>query len=702
MPWRPLNEALLASAAATYNFSLGRPAVLGVTPDGTVLFRRTGARSFTSDLYALDEGGVRLLASAEGLLSGADETLTPEEKARRERTRTVTRGVVDVSLADDGAEVLVPVGGRLFVVNRASGAARELPVGEGAGDARFSPDGRRVSFVRDEDLWVLDVGAPSPRRLTTRPSPDVSHGTAEFAAQEEFHRTRGYWWSPDSRWLVFQRTDNTPVNTWWVADARHPEATPTPFRYPRAGSPNAVVDLGIVDAAGGTARMVRWDLERYPYLAAVDWPKNGPLLLTVMNRDQTELALLALDPTEGAFRTLLAERDDAWLNLAPGNPTWLGDGFLWLTEAGGAWTVERHDAQGAHQGQLVGPELGVRGILGRDGADVLVSASSDPRQAHVWRVPLTGGRPVRLSEEGGVNGGTARHGVTVLTRAPREGAVVTTVHGRGGRRVELPSVAERPPLTPTTVFETVEIDGRTHYTTITRPRDFDATRRYPVLLKVYGGPHAKVVVDTLDAYLTDQFYADAGFVVVRSDNRGTPDRGRAWERAILGDLLTVPLDDQVRALQAMGARHAELDLGRVGIFGWSFGGYLSAMAVLLRPDVFHAAVAGAPVTDWTLYDTAYTERYMKTPQANPEGYTRTSALSWAAGLSRPLLVLHGLTDDNVYFAHTAALMQALYLGGKRAELVPLSGTHMVPDPKMALARERVQVEFFRQHLGDSR
>jgi dipeptidyl-peptidase-4 len=262
----------------------------------------------------------------------------------------------------------------------------------------------------------------------------------------------------------------------------------------------------------------------------------------------------------------------------------------------------------------------------------------------------------------------------------------------------LPSVAETPSLVPTTALETVDVGGRTHHVAITRPRSFDPKRRYPVILKVYAGPHLQFVDAARDGYVMDQWYADAGFIVVRSDGRGTPHRGRAWERAILKDLITVPLDDQVAALQAIGARHRELDLARVGVTGWSFGGYFATLAVLLRPDVFRAAVAGAPVTDWRLYDTAYTERYMRLPEHNEDGYTHTSALTHAAKLERPLLVIHGITDDNVHFAHTLALIEALYVAGKRAEVITLSSTHMVPDPKLNLAKEQVQIEFFRQHL----
>jgi dipeptidyl-peptidase 4 len=278
---------------------------------------------------------------------------------------------------------------------------------------------------------------------------------------------------------------------------------------------------------------------------------------------------------------------------------------------------------------------------------------------------------------------------------------------RGGRKTvvtnkdktfELPSVAEKPALVPTTSLETVQVDGRTHHVAITRPRIFDKTRKYSVILKVYGGPHAQYVDGARDTYVMDQWYADAGFIVVRSDNRGTPYRGRAWERAILKDLITIPLDDQVKALQAVGARYPELDMKRVGITGWSFGGYMAAMAVLLRPDVFHAAVAGAPVTDWALYDTAYTERYMRMPENNPEGYKSTSAMTHASKLSRPLLLVHGITDDNVHFAHTLALIEELYVHHKRAEVITLSATHMVPDPKLSLAKEQTQIDFFRQHL----
>jgi dipeptidyl-peptidase-4 len=286
----------------------------------------------------------------------------------------------------------------------------------------------------------------------------------------------------------------------------------------------------------------------------------------------------------------------------------------------------------------------------------------------------------------------------VTTATPEDGSRRYEVRRPEGTVIDtLPSVAEEPRL-PVVEWTTAEVGERRFHATIVRPRDFQPGRRYPVLVRVYAGPTSLMVRRTPRSYLLDQWYADAGFVVVAIDGRGTPYRGRDWLRAVHRDLITVALGDQVDALRALGARYPELDLGRVGIYGWSFGGYVAAMAVLLRPDVYHAAVAGAPVTDWSLYDTFYTERYMSTPQENAEGYARSSAIARAAELTRPLLVVHGTTDDNVHFANSLGLVQALFRAGRPVELLPVGATHMTPDPELALALHRRQLGFFRQHL----
>jgi dipeptidyl-peptidase-4 len=699
--WPKLDDKLLADSAATFNWRLGTPILLAIARDGAVLFRRTPPRDFASDLYELlPDGTVRTLATAAELLGTGDEHLSDAEKARRERTRTATRGVVDIDVSEDGKVVLVPLGGKLYLVDRGTGKRAMIDPGGPAYDPHLSPDGSTVAFIRDGDVWIVSPTAAA-RQLTKHPE-GFEYGVADFAAQEELARTRGFWWGPDGKQIVFQRSDLRKIETLYVSDARHNDRPPVPFRYPRAGTPNAIVDLGIVDIRSpGELRWFAWDHRKYEYLASVQWRPGTPLTALMINRDQTDLALVTLDPATGTATTLLTEHDDAWLNLGIGAPRWLddGSGFLWMTEASGHWVLELHAPDGALVRALTTPEFGLRHLHGIDDQGAIVTASATPIRADVWRVPLQAGAPVRLSDGDGVSSAAeVKHGTVVITTLLTGGGRKAFAITKAGRH-ELPSAAERPNLVPTTALETVELGGRTHHVAITRPHAFDPARRYPVLLKVYGGPHAVMVEDARDLYVMDQWYADAGFVVVRADGRGTPNRGRAWERSILKDLITIPLEDQIAALQAMAARHRELDLTRVGVFGWSFGGYFSTLAVLLRPDVFKAGVAGAPVTDWSLYDTAYTERYMKTPQQNPEGYKSTSALTHAAKLSRPLLIIHGITDDNVHFAHTLSLIEALYVAGKRAELITLSATHMVPDPKLNLAREQVQVDFFRQHLG---
>ncbi|HWO13942.1 MAG TPA: DPP IV N-terminal domain-containing protein [Polyangiaceae bacterium] len=709
--WPEPDDALLEQLASTLNFALGTPASPWVAPDGAeVIFRRSGSRSFVGDLYAFDvqTGAERPLLTAAALLAGGDEQLSVEERARRERMRQVARGIATFSSDEGGSLLLIPLSGRLFVFERKSGATRELPTPGPALDPRLSPDGRHVAFVSDGDLYVVDSsGKQPPRRLTRRESESIEYGVAEFVAQEEMGRLRGYWWSPDSRRLAYQRSDLSKVERLFIADATHPEREPNAFRYPRVGTANAEVTLGVIGVDGGPTRWVEWDRGAYPYLARVIWQKRAPLTLLVQNRAQTEELVLAVDEARGNTRTLLTERDPAWVNLDGGElPCWTADGraFLWSSEASGAWELELRSADGSRLRTLVPAALGYQGFAGLDeerGAAWVV-ASADPRQRHVYRVPLDGTAPERVTQADGEHAvvPSEHGGAAVLISRGADGKRSSVVRRADGSPAgELRSVAEQPSALPAPEHVSVRIDGREHHALVLRPRAFERGRKYPVLLSVYGGPHASMVHSDPYTYLLDQWYADGGFVVVRADGRGTPGHGRDWERAIHQRLASVALDDQVAILRALAAERPELDLDRVGITGWSFGGYMSAMAVLLRPDVFRAAAAGAPVTDWRNYDTHYTERYMGLLAESRAAYDETSAVTHAAKLERPLLLIHGTTDDNVYFTHSLELSQALFRAGKPFEMLPLAGfTHMVPDPIVKKALSRRVLEFFRHNL----
>ncbi|HET6923379.1 MAG TPA: DPP IV N-terminal domain-containing protein [Anaeromyxobacteraceae bacterium] len=708
----PAGDPFLRLYAETRAFTRGRPASAKLAPDGrAALFLRAPPRGQAQALLETDlaTGITRTLLDPAG--EPARE-LTAEERARLERRSITARGVTAFHLSRDGRKVLAEAAGRVVLVDRASGAARRIPVAEGAATPRLSPDGGKLAFVRAGELYVLDLASGRARQVTSGAEDWLSHGLAEFAAQEEMSRFEGFWWSPDSRQLAFQETDERGVEKLAISDPSHPERAPDRFAYPRAGTANARVRLGVVAARGGRTAWIDWDAKAWPYLATVRWPRKGPLTLLVQNRAQTEERLLAVDPATGRTRLLLGERDPAWLNLDQEFPRWLedGSGFLWLTERNGGPELELRAAGGALRASLVPPAAGFVDLVGVDGARGLVwftACGDDPTQERLFRVPLSGGAPeeVRVGEgPAQVSASLSEDGSALLVRraAEREMPRFAVHRADGARLVELPSVAVEPPIELRTEIRKVG-PGAGFWTTLVRPAGLEPGRKLPVILSVYGGPLARALplhgaARAGSRRLLDQWLADQGFLVVSAEGRGTARRGRAFERAIKGDL-SLPLEDQVAALRALAAEVPEMDLSRVGIYGWSFGGTMAALAVLRRPEVFKAAVAGAPVVDWRDYDTHYTERYLGLPQEHPEAYARSSLLAEAPGLARPLLLVHGTADDNVYFFHSLKLADALFLAGRPFQLLPLAGaTHISREPE---ATERLWLRaaaFFRDNL----
>jgi len=687
------DAGFLEDYASTYRYRLGRPTAIRVTPDGrAVLFLRSGPRSFVRNLYELDvkTGKERELLTAQAILRGAEEQLTAEEQARRERMRLAARGIASYVLSRDGKRLLVPLSGRLFVVERASGAVRELHSDAGVPiDPQFSPDGAKVGCVRDGELYVIDIADGDERRLTASAGGTIVNGLAEFVAQEEMSRYHGFWWSPDSQSIVYQQTDTEGLEIMNIMDATHPEIAPETWPYPRPGKPNASVRLGIIAAGGGSTTWINWDQRNFEYLATVKWARNAPLTILVQDRRQREQRLLVVDPTNGATDTLLVESDDAWVDIDQSVPRWLADasGFLWTTERRGALQLELRAADGELKRVLTAPEFGLQGFVHYDSGtdEAVVRAGTNPTETHLYRIPLDpeSAGPVRLTTEPGIHGATFSRGgqVYVHQASLLSGESRWDVLGRPvPPGTQLRSRAADPPFMPVIELTTVGSAPEFHAVLI-RPRNFEPNRSYPVIVHVYGGPTSQMVRADARRYLLDQWFADHGYVVVAIDGRGTPNRGRDWQRIVAGNLIDIPLADQARGLRLLGQKYSELDLTRVGIYGWSFGGYFSAMAVMREPELFHAGVAGAPVVDWADYDTHYTERYMGLPQRNESGYRAANVLTYAADLERPLMIIHGTADDNVYFMHSLKLADALFRAGKPFEFLPLAGfTHMVPDP----------------------
>ncbi len=706
-----VNPEFLEQYAATRRFAAGQPTAIKLAPDGSaVLFLRSGPRSFVQDLYEFDTatGQERVLLTVESILKGAEEHLSAEERARRERMRISARGITSYEVSKDGTKILVPLSGRLFVIERAAAKVTELVSDKGYPiDPRFSPDGRYVACVRNGDLYVFDIPTKTERRLTTGASDTTTHGLAEFVAQEEMDRREGYWWSPDSGAIAYQETSTDGLEIMHILDATNPVQKPDSWPYPRPGKKNAEVRLGVIPSNGGEIKWVSWDAQKYPYLAKVVWSENAPLTILVQNREQTEEVLLSVDEATGKTSLLLVERDEAWLNIDAAMPKWLRDGsaFLWTTEQRGCRQLELRHRDGTLNGALTSADFTLKGFIDVDDHRglVYVQGTDDPTQTHLYRVSLKAAPEscVRLTSQEGLHNAifSENHDVYVHTGTTTEGRRLFVVRRSDGMEIgSLRSVAEQPPLVPKIERTMVGGDPAFH-AVLVRPRSFNSEHRYPVIVSVYGGPHAQTVIASPLAYPLHQWVADHGFIVVSIDGRGTPSRGRDWERAIKGNFIEVPLADQVAGLRALGKKYRELDLDRVGIYGWSFGGYFSAMAVMRRPDVFDAGVAGAPVADWLDYDTHYTERYLGLPERNSDGYKASSALTYASRLSKPLLIIHGTTDDNVYFLHSLKLSNELFRAGREHDFLPLSGfTHMVADPLVTKSLYARIVRYFQEHL----
>ncbi len=691
-------------------YSLGQPVSPKITPDGkAVVFLRGGARDPVMRLYefTIADSSLREILTPEKLLQGAEEKLSAEERSRRERERQSLRGFTSFELSQDGNKLLVALSGRLYFVARVDGRVTELP-GSNWIDPHFSPDGRAVAAVSGGELHVIEIQSMMDVALTSGATETIQHGTAEFVAQEEMDRHEGLWWSPNSKWIAYQETDNTGVETRFIADPLHPEVPPAKNFYPRAGTANAKVRLGIVARNGGERRWMEWDREKYPYLARVVGKEEAAnLCIVVQSRSQQEELLLAFDPVTRGTRELLREKDAAWINLdQKPMPVWLKDGrqFLWTTERNGAWQVELHSADGALVRAVTPVDFQLEQLLDVNDADrsIVVSGGPDPRERHLYRFSLEEkGPPQQLTKEPGRHLGvfgdnkeTFLHHFDLLDG--RSGWEV--VRSADAKPVAtLPSVAERPSSLPK--VELLRTDGaRPMDAAIVRPRDFKKGQRYPVILDVYAGPHAKQVTAWPARYMIDQWMADGVYIVVALDGRGTPGHGREWERAIRGNLIKVALEDQIAGLEALAKREPAMDLKRVGAVGWSFGGYFSAMAVMQKPEVFRCAVVGAPVVTWENYDTFYTERYLGLPSENPDGYRDSNVLTYAKDLQRPILLIHGLTDDNVYAQHSMQLADALFNAGKSFNFLPLLGTHMVSEPVLRLRRQTRIVEFFDAEL----
>jgi dipeptidyl-peptidase-4 len=668
----------------TQAFRLGRPVRFTITPDGRrVLFLRSrGGEDPMRLLWSFEVGsGEEQLLVDPVTLSDDGSAPSAQERIRRERARDRSSGIADYSADEDVRHVVFTVQEKLNVLRLDTREVTPLPATAPLTAATISPDGSTVAYVSEGSLRVIGVDGRDDRALATAEA-DVTYGLPEHVAAESMGRHRGYWWSPDSDRLAVARVDNARVQIWHLADPSRPDAPPMARRYPPAGTDNADVSLWVIGVDGGRVEVL-WDREAFEYLVEVLWDAHG-LFIVVQDRAQHELRVLAVVAATGATTEIARVTDPAWTQIVPGVPAHLADGGL-------VWTVDDDQTRRLTvDGTPVTPGgLQVAEVVGVDGDTVLFIGSREPTEEHLWMWSPEAG-PVRLTSEPGRHSGRRSAGLTVISSSTLSGHSVS-VHGDEVRTV--PSLAAESPVDPRVTL--MNAGRRELRTAVLFPAGWQG-ERLPVLMDPYGGPAGQRAMADRDLYWASQWFADQGFAVIVSDGRGTPGRGPGWEREIYLNRSDALLEDQIEALQAVATAHPELDLTRVGIRGWSAGGYLAALAVLRRPDVFHAAVAGAPVTDHLLYDTHWQERFLGDPRIDRGPYQRSSIIDDAPKLTRPLMLIHGLLDDNVYPVHTMRLSAALFAAGRPHTVLPLPGaSHMPPDADMLTP----QLDFLRAALG---
>nr|WP_183960739.1 S9 family peptidase [Chiayiivirga flava] len=723
-----------------------------IAPDGSrvTFLRGKDTDRFRLDLweYNVKADRTRLLVDSAVVLPG-DEVLSDEEKARRERQRIAAfSGIVAYDWAPDSRRLLFPLGGELYLHDleaRGADATRKLTSGGGfATDPKVSPKGGYVSFVRARNLWVVDLQTGRELQLTRDGSDTIGNGVAEFVADEEMDRHTGYWWAPDDSAIAYARIDESPVPIQQRFEIYADRTEVVEQRYPSAGDPNVRVELFVVNPAAfakapGTVdgtietrsgpQTVKLQTSMAPpqpqridlgaetdiYLARVDWRDAQHLTFQRQSRDQRTLDLVETDLATGTQRTLVRETSTTWVPLHH-NLRFLDDGsLLWSSERSGFEHLYRIATDGTATALTSGDWI-VESVLGvdEDAGTVYFSATKDsPLQRHVYSVPLAGGDIMRLSQAPGMHDGRFSTNASIwvdswssTTTPPQielyraDGRKLATLLDNDLAAPTHPYAPYRAAHRPTGFGQLLADDGSVLHYSVVKPVGFDASKKYPVVVYVYGGPAAQTVLESwpgrADAFF-NQYLAQQGYVVFSLDNRGTPRRGAKFGGALFRRQGTVEVQDQRRGIDWLRAQ-PWVDGERIGVHGWSNGGYMTLMLLGQASDAYACGAAGAPVTDWALYDTHYTERYMDLPKANVEGYEAASVFSHLDGMTSKLLLVHGMADDNVLFTNSTRLMSELHKRGRAFELMTYPGAKHGLQKADLLHRLRLTESFFARCL----
>ena len=718
------DPAVLTPERVFANPSLVGPVARGVSlsPDGQLV---AFLRSRDDDVDVLDlwaaptgEGEPFKLIDARALVPDAGE-LSEAEKARRERMRISQRGVVEYSWDQQGRYILAPLEGDIFLAEREGGSVRRLTETEADEiDAKVSPLGNFVSFVRDQDLVVLELNGDRETAITTDGDGLITWATAEFIAQEEMDRDTGYWWSPDERYIALQRTDESTVDIIPRLDITGGGASVIEQRYPRAGRPNAMVDLYVHDRESGQRIQVDLGENRDVYLARVNWSADGrTLYVQRQSRDQKTLDLLSVNPATGASRVIITRTSQAWVPLNHDFRALDNGDFIWSSEESGWKHLYLYSRDGRRIRAITRGDWPVKSLTGvnQQRGEVFFTASMRdgrelPIEQQMFRASLRRtATPVAVTPAGGWwsasmnRTGTAYVGnYSDLNTPPRSG--LYSADGTFVRWIEENRLEEGHPFFPfmsrrqTPQFGTLESHGHTLVWQMTTPPGFDPSRRYPVIMQVYGGPSGGGVRRSWQSS-TNQLLTEAGYIIFRLDNRGEGDRSSAFKQSLYLKMGQIEIEDQVLAANYLRSL-PYVDNDRIAAMGWSYGGFMT-LHMLTEPAMgLTSAISGAPVTDWSLYDTHYTERFMSTPEANVEGYAASDVVGKLDNLTGRLLLLHGMADDNVIFENATRVIDALQSRSVPFEMMLYPGQrHGVRGNERQLQQWRTYLDFLDRTIG---
>ena len=700
------------------------PKSLSFSPDGN---RVTYLQGKTEDLnrydlweYNLSSKENKLLVDSQELFSG-EEVLSDEEKARRERQRIYGQGIMEYTFSRDGTALLFPLNGDIYYYDLATKASKRLTkTPEFETDVKFSPKGKYVSFIRKQNIYAIDIESGKEIRLTKDGKDTIKNGMAEFVAQEEMDRMTGYWWSPNEKHIAFLRVDESPVQTVIRNEIYAEEIKLIEQRYPATGSNNVNIQLATVDLDDQDIRFIDTGKEQNIYLPRVKWlPNSKSLSYQWQSRDQKTLKLNLYNLKSRKQKTLLTETSDHWINLHH-DLKFLKDSksFIWASERDGFKHLYHFDIKGELIAQLSKGEWVVDSLKSVDeenGWVYFTGRADTPLERHLYKVPLDGKAPehvVRVTKRNGFHSIVfSRDNRSYIDKfsniqTPQQ-VSLHQVNGEHITWLEQNQITDSHPLKP--YYDDIVMpefgslksdDGKaTLYYKLFKPKNMVPGKKYPVIVNVYGGPHAQRVTNKWQGTAMSQYMVQQGYIVYQLDNRGSNYRGTAFEFPIYEKLGEVEVADQISGVKFLHTL-PYVDKERIGIFGHSYGGYMALMTMFKAGDYFKAGVSGAPVTDWLLYDTHYTERYLSHPQSNAFGYQQSSVFPYVSGLQGPLMVYHGMADDNVLFTNTTKLIKSLQDENKVFELMTYPGSkHSMRGKKVKVHLNNTIMGFFNRHFN---